>query len=43
MSPFFWAEKSNHLPFWSLTKKDGVFSGVERRQAGELAALLAAA
>ena len=26
MSPFFCAEKSNHLPFWSLTKKDGVFS-----------------
>ena len=29
MSPFLPAEKSNHLPFWSLTKKDGVFSALK--------------
>ena len=29
MLPFLPAEKSNQRPFWSLTKKDGVFSGVK--------------
>ncbi len=26
MLPFLFDEKSNHIAFWSLTKKDGVFS-----------------
>ena len=29
MLPFLPEEKSNHAPFWSLTKKDGVFSGLK--------------
>ena len=40
MSPFLPAEKSNHLPLASLTKKDGRLLGVEGRQAGEFPALL---
>ena len=29
MSPFLPAEKSNHLPLMSLTKKEGVFSALK--------------